>query len=86
MALGKVMSRGQITLPREVRQRAHIEPGDVLNIEVVGPGEVRVSVLPNLSPRELRARYPIEGPIDEAGDRQAWQEEAVRNVLGGTDA
>jgi len=82
MALGKVMARGQITLPRDVRQRAHIEPGDVLNIEVVGPGEVRVTVLPNLGPRDLRARYPIERPIDEAADRADWQAEAARAALG----
>lgn len=85
MSLGKVQSRGQVTLPREVRRAARIECGDVLDIEVLGPGRMIVTVLPRLSPRELRERFPIEGPIDEAADRQAWQENAAAQILGRSD-
>lgn len=89
MALAKVLGRGQVTLPREVRRVARIKPGDVANIEVLGPGLLRLSVLPRLSPRELRSRYPIEGPIDEVADRRAWEdaaaEETMKNVRA-TDA
>lgn len=85
MAIGKVLARGQVTLPREIREKAQIKPGDVLDIEVVGPGQVRVTLLPNLGPRELRDRFPIEGPIDEMADREAWQEMAAREVLGTRD-
>jgi AbrB family looped-hinge helix DNA binding protein len=85
MAIGKVMARGQVTLPREVREKAHIRPGDVLSIEAVRPGELRVIVLPNLGPRELRERFPIEGPIDLEADRATWQEEAAREVIQDRD-
>lgn len=81
MSLAKVLARGQVTLPREVRERAQIKPGDVLNIEVLGPGRLRFTVLPKLSPRELRDRYPITVPIDEAADREAWQATAAKDVI-----
>jgi bifunctional DNA-binding transcriptional regulator/antitoxin component of YhaV-PrlF toxin-antitoxin module len=74
-----------VTLPREVREKAHIRPSDVLSIEAVRPGELRVIVLPNLGPRELRERFPIEGPIDLAADRATWQEEAPREVIQDRD-
>lgn len=82
MTVAKVLSRGQLTLPREVRKAANLKPGDVLHVTVVGPGELRVRVLPRLGPRELRERYPIEAPIHEATDREAWQGAAAEDTLG----
>jgi AbrB family looped-hinge helix DNA binding protein len=82
MPVAKVLARGQVTLPREVRRRAHIKPGDVLNIEVLGPGRLRFTSLPCVSPRELRERFPIDMPIDEAADRAAWQSEAADEAIG----
>ncbi|MDA8186655.1 MAG: AbrB/MazE/SpoVT family DNA-binding domain-containing protein [Dehalococcoidales bacterium] len=82
MPVAKVLARGQVTLPREVRRRAHIKPGDVMNIEVLGPGSLRFTTLPCIGPRELRERFPIEAPIDEPADRAAWQSTAADEVLG----
>lgn len=73
MVLAKVLARGQVTLPREVRRLAGIKPGDSLNVEVLGPGRIRFTTLPQLSPRQLRDRFPIEGPIDEPADRATWE-------------
>ena len=82
MTFAKVLARGQVTLPREIRRQAGIKPGDALDIQVLGPGRLQFVVLPKISPRELRDRYPIEVPIDEAEDRSAWQEAAARDVFG----
>ena len=81
MSLARVLARGQVTLPREVRRQAGIKPGDALDIEVLGPGRLQLVVLPKLTPRQLRNRYPIQGPIDEAADRAAWQAEAAAETL-----
>ena len=86
LATGRVRARGQITLPRDVRKQAHIEPGDVLYFRVIGPGEIRVTALPNLVPRELRELYPIEGPIDEPADREAWHDDAFKDFMKSFDA
>ena len=82
MPVARVLARGQVTLPREVRRKARIKPGDVFNIEVIGPGQLRLTALPGLGPRELRDRYAIEGPIDEVADRAAWQEAAAGDARG----
>ena len=85
MSLAKVLARGQVTLPREVRRLAGIKPGDALDIQVLGPGRLQFVVLPRIGPRELRERYPIDAEIDEAADRAAWQEVAAREILGRED-
>jgi antitoxin PrlF len=42
MTYARLTSKGQVTVPKEVRQRLHLEPGDVLAYEVEGDA-VRVS-------------------------------------------
>jgi len=54
-----------------------------LNIEVIGQGQLRCTLLPRLGPRQLRDRYPISVAIDEAADRQAWQASAAEAAAGG---
>lgn len=82
MKVGKVLARGQITLPREIRREAEIRPGDTVSIQVVAPGKVEVKVLSRLTLKDLLERYPIEGPVDLAADRAQWEEEAITEVLG----
>ena len=38
--------------------------------------------LPILAPAELFERYRIEGPVDVAADREAWHDEAAKDVFG----
>lgn len=86
MALGKVMPRGQVTLPREIRRAAGIQPGDAVTFRVSGAGKVEIKVLPRLRLAEALARYHVEGPVDDGGDRARWQAEAAEDVLGGPRA
>lgn len=81
MAVTKVQSRGQITLPRSVRQRAGVQPGDTVTLTVAGPGKVELNVLPRLSLAETFERWRIEGPINWADDREQWEAEAAEEVI-----
>ena len=36
MTFAKVTSKGQVTVPKEVRERLHLNPGDTLAFEVEG--------------------------------------------------
>jgi AbrB family looped-hinge helix DNA binding protein len=81
-ATAKVQARGQVTLPQKIRQEAGIKPGDELLVRVAPSGVVELSPMPTLTIDELVALYPIEGPIDEAADREAWQDEAAKDVFG----
>ena len=81
MSVSKIKSRGQITVPKEVRQKAGIEPGDVLTFEVTGPGEIRLRSLPRLRLAEALERYRIETPVDDLADRAEWQRRAAKDIL-----
>lgn len=82
MGIANVQARGQITLPREIRRAAHIEPGDLVSIRVDEPGKVEINVLPRLKLAEALERYQIDAPVDIAADRLLWQETAAADVLG----
>ncbi len=85
MALGKVLARGQVTLPRDVRRAAQIQPGDAVTFRVTAPGTVEVVALPRLRLAEALERYPIEGPIDDLAERVSWHARAAEDVLGTRD-
>ena len=81
MVLGKVLARGQVTLPREIRRAAGIGPGDIVSFRVTEHGTVEMRVLPRLRLSEALARYRIECPVEDATDRVQWQT-AAADVLG----
>ena len=86
MALSKLLSRGQVTVPRAIRQQAGLEPGDLLTFRVTDAGTVEIKALPRLTVDELVELYPIEGPIDETVDREQWEAEAANEAFGTRDA
>ena len=65
MPIAKVLARGQVTLPREVRRKAGIKPGDTVHIRVTGPQTLELTVerLPTLA--EALARWSIDEPVPE---------------------
>jgi AbrB family looped-hinge helix DNA binding protein len=81
MVLGKVLARGQVTLPREIRRAADIKPGDRVTFRVTKQGTVEIRALPRLTLGEALERYRIEEPIDWDKFDQNWQDEAVKDVL-----
>ena len=82
MAIGKVRAGGQISLPAEVQRAVGLEPGDLVSIDVTAQGTVEIRRLSPLHLSEALERYRIEGPINDAADRERWQDVAVRDVLG----
>jgi len=79
--LKRVAPRGQVTLPREVQMKAGFRPGDVVYFEVLGPGRVLCTTLPQLSPQELRDKFGFNQVIDVESDRPAWEEQEAETVL-----
>lgn len=84
-ALGKVQARGQVTLPSAIRRAVGLKPGDAVLFEAIGPRTVQLRALPRLTLAEALQRFRIEGPIDDAADREEWQDTAARDVLGSRD-
>jgi AbrB family looped-hinge helix DNA binding protein len=72
MAITTLTSKGQITLPKEVREHLHLGKGDRLEFVIRDDGEVQVKPVAG-SYRELlgmlrRPRKPL--PSEEALDRE----------------
>lgn len=43
MTTATLTSKGQITVPKEIRDKLHLEQGDVLRFELLPSGELRVT-------------------------------------------
>jgi bifunctional DNA-binding transcriptional regulator/antitoxin component of YhaV-PrlF toxin-antitoxin module len=68
-AIGRVQARGQVTLPRELRQATGIEAGAELVFFPLGPGRFEARLVPaRRSVRELVATYATDAsaPTPEA--------------------
>ena len=85
MALARVLARGQITLPKEIRRAAGIQPGDLVTLAVTEPGRIELRVLPRLTLAEMLDKYHIDEPIDWERFTEDWQEIAARDVFGGRE-
>jgi bifunctional DNA-binding transcriptional regulator/antitoxin component of YhaV-PrlF toxin-antitoxin module len=85
VVVGRILARGQVTLPRAIRRATGLKPGDVVTFKATAPDTVEVKVVPRLTLAEMLDLYRIEGPIDEAADREAWQAVAAKDVLGARD-
>lgn len=82
MPRARITSKGQITIPREVRDRLGIEPGDALEFRFEGKRlEVRPVRRRRLS--EFRGAFHITGPRAPAEERRlAWDAQTRRLVEG----
>lgn len=83
---GTVPADGSVSLPEQIRAAAEIEQGDLVTFRVTPDRviEIRTHWLPTLA--EAIERYPIVGPIDEAADREAWQDVAAAELFRRMDA
>jgi antitoxin PrlF len=85
MVLGRILPRGQVTLPRDVRRAAGLAPGDAVMFRVVGEGKVEIQALPKLTLEEALERFRIEGDWEEDYKRGGWQDDAVKDIFGSSD-
>ncbi len=56
----KVQSRGQITLPADIRKRVGMEPGTTVSIGIYGPNEIRIHAIKPMSIEEFKAQFPLD--------------------------
>lgn len=79
MNTAKVTSKGQVTIPKQVRELLAIETGDRLAFEMEEDGRLRVSRVQN-EPRALRgllSEYARDHPIDDEQIRAALRRRAA---------
>lgn len=73
-AIAKITSKGQTTVPLEIRNALGVKPGDLISWETTATGEVRVRKVEPLDVEYLRA---LEGTLTE------WSGEADEAAYAG---
>ncbi|ADU50483.1 transcriptional regulator, AbrB family [Thermaerobacter marianensis DSM 12885] len=79
VAIVKILQRGQMTLPKAIRERVGLEEGDDVLVYVNGQGEIVLYPLPRpRSLKELGNVLKIDRPVSPAEARQAIREHRTR--------
>jgi AbrB family looped-hinge helix DNA binding protein len=85
----KMQERGQITLPKRLRDDMGLQPGDSVIAVPIGEGEYRLERLAPMSIYEMYERWGDKTPRDSADVEQMIREareeeadEAARRILG----
>lgn len=73
--LGKVTSKGQLVIPKRIRDRLGIAPGTEVHIEVVGDKILLEPITPQFPVEALYGRYP---GTDLLSDLEAEHYEELR--------
>ena len=87
-AVLKVQERGQVTLPKDVREHLHILPGSLLICTVEQNGDIRLTRVPKMSFEEMfgswRSQPRTDGTEVENEIQQAM-EDAANDYLSRLD-
>lgn len=73
-AIAKITSKGQTTIPAEVRAALHIQPGDLIVWETELDGSARVR---RVQPLDLEYLKAVEGTLsewDSPADEEAYRD------------
>jgi len=73
MARTKVTAKFQITMPKEVREKVGVRPGEVVTVEALSGNEILLRVYPRkadpLSVLIGKRRGPLEVPVEELEEK-----------------
>jgi len=74
LAVAKITSKGQTTIPHDVRAALHVAPGDLIAWEVGDDGTATVR---RVQPMDIEYLRAIEGTLSEwsgAADEEAYRD------------
>lgn len=63
MILAKVLARRHLTIPREIRERVHLSPGDTVQVDVDEAGVTHLRRLRTLTFQEMFERNLVDVPV-----------------------
>lgn len=83
MTTAKINSQGRLVIPAECREAAGLKPGEELQIEVVGEGEVRLMTkrraIRRVQEIYLRHADPKRDPVQELIEERRREAARTRN-------
>jgi len=69
MARSKLTEKYQVTIPKEIRKKVHVSPGEIISIEAISEDEIRLKRFPSISdPLEVligKKQYKRSIPVEE---------------------
>ncbi|MFO7606477.1 MAG: AbrB/MazE/SpoVT family DNA-binding domain-containing protein [Desulfurivibrionaceae bacterium] len=74
IAIAKITSKGQTTVPRDIRALLHIKPGDLISWEETENGAVQVK---RVQPSDVEYLRAVEGTLGEwasPADEEAYRD------------
>lgn len=74
ITIAKITSKGQTTVPQEIRALLHIEPGDLIAWEPTADGAVQVRRVPPVDVEYLRAVEGTMGEWASPSDEEAYRD------------
>lgn len=74
IAVAKVTTKGQTTIPADIRAALHVGPGDLIAWEVQGDGSARIR---RVQPLDLEYLKAVQGTLSE------WASPADEEAYGG---
>ena len=73
MDIARITAKGQMTIPKRIRDAAHLMSGDVLVLEV-GDGRVTMRKLPSGEDRYLKGVQETLQEWNSPEDNDAWRD------------
>ena len=76
----RIQERGQVTVPKALRDQAGIHPGDNVFLRYVGPGRIELTAFPSMTIAEMLDAYREEGDLgDYEAEVRAAEAELAEN-------
>ncbi|MCO5223608.1 MAG: AbrB/MazE/SpoVT family DNA-binding domain-containing protein [Thermomicrobiales bacterium] len=82
MAKSTVQTRGQVTIPKSVREEAAVAPGDIVDIRADGMHKVIIEVIPVKPLDYFWEKFARDEPYDDDAIRSEWQDVAAAEAIG----
>ena len=81
MTRSTLQQRGQVTIPKSVREAASMHPGDIVEIRADGPRRVVIEVIPVKPLEFFWDRFASSEPYDDDAVRTEWQMLAASEAI-----
>lgn len=81
MALATMTSKGQVTIPKEIREKLGIKPKDRITFSVEGDHAILHAIHGDILGLRGIFRHAVKGPIDFRKLRQEAEEGMARDAL-----
>jgi AbrB family looped-hinge helix DNA binding protein len=72
IATARITSKGQVTIPKEIRERLGVEPGDALDFRIED-GRLDVRAVKRRRLSGFRGLFPVSNALDFAEERKRFR-------------